>query len=89
MGLSSNSVIHFTKNLKSFNGILSNNFEIRYCRETLITKNRTFDFLTPMVCFCDIPFSQIIDHIKNYGAYGIGLKKNLGRKEWSKSCVVH
>nr|WP_298390483.1 abortive infection system antitoxin AbiGi family protein [Hydrotalea sp.] len=31
-----------------------------------------------MVCFCDLLFSQIKDHIDFYGDYGIGLRK----KEW-------
>lgn len=80
MGLSSNSIIHFTMNLKSLNGILRDNFKIKYCRETIKTKNDVYDFLVPVVSFCDIPFSQITSHLKNYGSYGIGMKKSWAEK---------
>jgi hypothetical protein len=81
MGLSSNSIIHFTKNLSSLNGILMNNFKLKYCREIIHTNNDHYDLLVPMVSFCDIPFSQILNHKNNYGSYGIGLKKNWAEKK--------
>ncbi|WP_456439821.1 abortive infection system antitoxin AbiGi family protein [Psychroserpens sp.] len=80
MGLSSNSVIHFTPNISNLKGILKNGFDIRYCRETFLSKSKKRDLLVPMVSFCDTPFSQIIEHIKSYGSYGIGLSKN-----WAES----
>ncbi len=76
MGLSSNSIIHFTKNISSLNGILSEYFKIKYCREKIVTLKQNYDFLVPEVSFCDIPFSQILNHINSYGSYGIGLKKS-------------
>jgi len=80
MGLSSNSIIHFTNKFSSLIGILENNFTVRYCQENIVTKEKNFNILIPMVSFCDIPFSQIIDHINKYGSYGIGLKKEWAEK---------
>lgn len=80
MGLSSNTIIHFTKNLTNLNGILTNQFKVRYCRETIVCKSKTYDLLIPIVSFCDIPFSQITNHITSYGNYGIGLKKTWAEK---------
>lgn len=74
--LSSNSIIHFTNSKENLKSILKENFRIYYCYET-IEINSDFDFnvAIPMVSFCDIPLSQIKQHITKYGAYGIGLTK--------------
>lgn len=80
MALSSNTIIHFTSEIGFLNGILTDNFQIRYCHERIVTDFKTFELGVPMVSFCDIPFSQIIKHIDSYGPYGIGLKKT-----WAKS----
>ncbi|WP_315057402.1 abortive infection system antitoxin AbiGi family protein, partial [Chryseobacterium indoltheticum] len=81
MGLSSNTIIHFTKNFTNLKGILANNFRISYCREKIISENKDIDYLIPMVSFCDIPFSQILSHVNNYGSYGIGLKKKWAEEK--------
>src|ERR1017187_10890632 len=36
------------------------------------------EYALPMTCFCDIPLSQIADHISFYGDYGIGMSKKWG-----------
>ena len=78
MALSSNTLIHITKNKTSLKGILSNDFKIKYCLEK--TRSASFDYIfgVPMVSFCDIPLSQVKNHIKSYGSYGIGLSR-----EWA------
>jgi hypothetical protein len=79
MPLSSNTLIHFTANKESLKGILSDNFRVKYCQEAIHwTKNSKFVIHVPMVSFCDIPLSQIKDHISKYGHYGIGLTR-----EWA------
>ena len=79
MGLSSNSLIHFTQEKESLIGILKEEFKIKYCQENVITPNGNLNYSIPMVSFCDIPMSEIKEHIKKYGAYGIGLKREWGQ----------
>lgn len=79
MGLSSNTIIHFTNTKEKLTGILTNNFKINYCKEDIILDNSSFTFFVPMVSFCDIPLSEVKNHINKYGAYGIGLTK-----EWAE-----
>ncbi|MFN4365215.1 abortive infection system antitoxin AbiGi family protein [Chryseobacterium hispalense] len=80
MALSSNSLTHFTNKLSNLKGILKNNFQIRYCREIILANKKRYDFLIPMVSFCEIPFSQIHNHINSYGHYGISLNKKWAEK---------
>jgi hypothetical protein len=79
MGLSSNSLIHLTKTKESIVGILEDNFKLKYCAELINTVNGFINAAVPMISFCDIPLSEIKNHINKYGSYGIGLKK-----EWAK-----
>jgi hypothetical protein len=81
MGLSSNSIIHFTNSKESLIGILNDNFKLFYCKENIIIGNRTFEFAVPMVSFCDIPLSEVKAHIEKYGKYGIGLTKEWAEKQ--------
>lgn len=81
MSLSTNSLIHFTKTKGGILGILKDHFKIKYCLEKFNTSKGSFSAAIPMVSFCDIPLSQIKNHIKNYGSYGIGLKKNWGHQK--------
>jgi len=80
--LSSNTLYHFTPTLDNLLGILTNNFQPKYCLETTDYLGDTilnhFELAYPMVCFCDIPLSKIKKHIGDYGDYGIGMDKNWG-----------
>ncbi|MBU1371930.1 MAG: hypothetical protein KKG25_01575 [Bacteroidetes bacterium] len=80
MSLSSNSLIHFTSSKEALIGILKNDFNIKYCLENIESENGNLHYAIPMVSFCDIPLSEIKEHISKYGSYGIGLKR-----EWGKS----
>jgi hypothetical protein len=73
----SNSVFHFTDR-RGILGILQNNFKPHYCKERNTENNIDFDYWVPLVCFCDIPLSQIGNHISEYGKYGLGLSR-----EWT------
>jgi hypothetical protein len=73
--ISSNTYFHFTK-YNYLLGILQNNFIPHYCTEKVYTTDGAVtELLFPMVCFCDIPFSQITNHLDKYGNYGIGLSR--------------
>ncbi|MCS3791402.1 abortive infection system antitoxin AbiGi family protein [Aeromonas hydrophila] len=79
MSISSNSVIHFTNSLDAIKGILKHNFKPKYCKEYILLGKYFSDLLIPMVSFCDIPMSEIKEHIDKYGCYGIGLSKKCAR----------
>jgi hypothetical protein len=78
MALSSNTLFHFT-NKNALLGIIKDKFKIKYCFETVETHLEPFEFGIPMVSFCDIPLSEVKDHMSKYGSYGIGMKK-----KWAK-----
>lgn len=80
MALSSNSIIHFTKSIDNLKGILENNFKLNFCEEIIKVQDRTVGIMIPMICFCDIPLSEVKIHITKYGRYGIGLIKSWAQK---------
>jgi hypothetical protein len=85
MAISTNSIIHYTKKLKTLKAILKDGaFKIKYCDEFLEIGKRRPDaqfgskLAHPMISFCDIPLSHAKKHFKAYGEFGIGLSK-----EWA------
>lgn len=83
--ISANTLFHFTSSPDNLVNILVDGFYPRCCMENLefIYRQResrlsTTGFAIPMVCFCDIPLSQISRHVEKYGGYAIGLSKEWG-----------
>lgn len=77
MAISTNSVIHYTDTLDNLKGILQHGFRLKYCLEEWeFRKSETQSLAYPMVSFCDIPLTEVTNHIDAYGGYGIGLTKN-------------
>lgn len=79
--VSANALFHFTPEFKYLISILENGFYPRYCMEDLscyIKNDEIKSSALPMICFCDIPLTQVDTHIKHYGEYAIGLKKEWG-----------
>ena len=73
MPVSANTVFHYTPRLEFLLNILGNGFYPSYCKESLISENGRRIYAMPMVSFCDIPLSQVKDHMGKYGNYAIGL----------------
>ena len=81
MNISANSLFHFTPREEFLRSILEKGFLPRYCLESnFIMIDESKRWAIPMVCFCDIPLSNIKDHVSKYGTYGIGMTKEWGIK---------
>ena len=80
MPLSANTLIHFTSSSGNLKGILRDNFHVFNCKEEVVLNGKLGTYYVPMVSFCDIPLSEIKEHISKYGSYGIGLTKDWGMK---------
>lgn len=78
MPISSNTLIHFTNSKEKLKSIFLENFRLGYCKEKHIIGDQETSAHVPMVSFCDIPLSQIKDHVSKYGNYGIGLTREWG-----------
>lgn len=73
--ISANTLFHFTDKKGNILQILENGFMPHKCKEfNSFSPNRYWH--VPMVCFCDIPLSQIKEHTDWYGEYAIGMRKD-------------
>jgi len=73
--ISSDTLFHFT-NFENLKGILKYGFYPRYSIETQEFEGKApYVSAWPMVCFCDIPLSQVKKHLKTYDEYGIGMSR--------------
>lgn len=75
MNISANTLFHFTSKYDTLIEILQSSFFPRLCLEKGLWYPGDKKWAIPMVCFCDIPLSNIADHTKKYGNYAIGIKK--------------
>lgn len=78
MPVSSNTLIHFTNDKEKLKSIFLENFRVGFCKENPTVGGFGTSCYVPMVSFCDIPLSQIKEHISKYGEYGIGLTREWG-----------
>jgi hypothetical protein len=76
------SLFHFTKSLDTLMRIIdSGSFRVSYNIEDISDFYPKQKFIgIPMSCFCDIPLKFISEHPRNYGDFGIGLKKEWGTR---------
>lgn len=81
MNISANTLFHFTKDINTIVSILETKFYPRLCLEDTVIPYFPIRLAIPMVCFCDIPLSQIADHTSKYGNYAIGIKKDWAIKQ--------
>lgn len=79
--ISSNLLFHFTKSIDDLISILENGFWPKTANEDISFMLPNYERAIvgiPMVCFTDIPIELTEEHRKQYGEYGIGLKKEWG-----------
>jgi hypothetical protein len=80
--LSSETLFHYVSDKRYLISILQNNFRPRYVKEEFsFESNELNKIALPMLCFCDITLSSIDEHVKWYGRYGIGMKKEWALKK--------
>lgn len=75
MAISANTLFHFTSRYDTLINILKSKFFPRLCLERGLWHPGGKKWAIPMVCFCDIPLSNMAEHTQKYGNYAIGVKK--------------
>jgi len=81
MGVSTNSIFHFTNSKTALKSILKDGgFKLTFCLEKFHLDKGLLEAGIPMVSFCDIPLAKVEQHLKSYGKYGIALSKSWATK---------
>lgn len=81
MGISTNSIFHFTNSKDTLKSILKDGgFKITYCLEMFELDKGRLEAAIPMVSFSDIPLSKVETHLNKYGKYAIALSKKWAAK---------
>ncbi|MBC8385482.1 MAG: hypothetical protein H8E57_08200 [Candidatus Cloacimonetes bacterium] len=78
--ISSSCLFHFTNKFEYLKNILRDEFIPRYSLENLTIGKADIEIAIPMICFCDIPLSNIKHHIRKYGNYAIGMSLEWAEK---------
>lgn len=73
--LSSYTLSHFTSSLHNLESILKQGLEYHTIAEKI--PGRKFAYYVDCICFCNIPLSQIGEHLRWYGYYGVGIKRSF------------
>ena len=81
MPLTPNTLIHFTDTKDKLKSILQDNFRVFNCKEVVALDVKQATYYAPMVSFCEIPLSQVKEHLSKYGNYGIGLTREWGKRK--------
>ena len=81
MAISANTLFHFTSKYDTLIMILKSRFFPRLCLEKGLWYPEDKQWAIPMVCFCDIPLSNIAEHTQKYGNYAIGIKKTWAMEQ--------
>ena len=89
MPLSTNTLFHFTDSIDILFKILEEGFWPKYSREAGWKGKGKPQFAIPMVSFCNIPLSQIGEHIEYYGNYGIGVSMDWAVTKKSVQSVFY
>ena len=81
MAISANTLFHFTSKYDTLISILKSKFFPRLCLERGLWHPGNRKWAVPIVCFCDIPLSNMAEHTQKYGNYAIGIKKTWAIKQ--------
>jgi len=92
---SNNCIYHFSHNYEGFVNIFRQKIKPQYCVEDFSsfygvssiynyengdTLNIPLKIAQPIFCLCDIPYGRLSVHKKRHGNFGIGFKKEWGKK---------